>query len=266
MDKSILIAAITAVICMGSSALGASIASVFGRSSKRILSIMLAFASGLTIGLVCFDLIVESIEGFGESFGVIYTVLFILIGYALIYLINLAIDRRSGGEHCCHCHCHEEEEPSKSPRQLFRSGVVMAIAIALHNLPVGMLIGGAFASSAASIFESSALPLTLVIGLHNIPEGMAISLPLISGGAKRSSSVLITALTGLPTAIGAILGYCIGSLNPLALSILLCFAAGAMLYVVLSELLPEAYEECHSKLTPLAVVLGILTAFIIIFA
>ncbi len=263
MTIMIQIALLTAVICMGGSALGAAIASFIKKDSKKTVAVFLAFAGGLTLGIVCFDLIPEAIEGFNSNLGVLWMLLCILSGYGIISLINIIISRRNGGDHCCHCHCHEDEE-NKTPRQLFLSGVIMAAAIAVHNLPVGMIIGASYASS-SSIWTSSAIPLSLAIGIHNVPEGMAIALPLISGGSKRWRSILITTLTGLPTVIGAILGYFIGSMNPIALAISLCLAAGAMLFVVFSELLPEAFEQFHSKPTSFAVVAGVLVAFVIIF-
>ena len=108
--------------------------------------------------------------------------------------------------------------------------------------------------------------LALAIALHNIPEGMAISVPLISGGAKKRNAILITALTGVATVIGAILGFSIGSLAPVVLSVALGLAAGAMLYVSSAELLPEAISACHPKLASLTAFLGILVGMAIIFA
>ena len=260
------IALLTAAICMGGSTLGAILASFIKKDSKKAISLFIALAGGLTLGIVCFDLIPEALEGFGGRLGILWVTLTVLLGYGLIYLINLAISKKNG-EHCCHCHCHDEDrEEKKTPRQLFVSGVVMASAIALHNLPVGMIIGASYASSGDVILNSAAIGLTTAIGIHNVPEGMAIALPLISGGAKKSRAIIITLLTGFPTVIGALLGYYVGSMNPVALAISLSIAAGAMLFVVFSELLPEAFEGYCSKLTYFATVLGVLLAFILIFS
>lgn len=258
------IALLTALICMGGSALGAILASFIKKDSKKTVAVFLAFAGGLTLGIVCFDLIPEAIEGFDDPLGILWVLLCVLSGYGIIYMINYVMSRRNGGEHCCHCHCHEGEE-SKTPRQLFFSGIIMAAAIAIHNLPVGMIIGASHSASGSDAITAAAVGLTVAIGIHNVPEGMAIALPLISGGSKKWRAVLITILTGLPTVVGAVIGYFIGSMNPTALAISLCFAAGAMLFVVFSELLPEAFEEFHSKLTSFAVTVGVLVAFVIIF-
>ena len=102
-----------------------------------------------------------------------------------------------------------------------------------------------------------------VIGLHNIPEGMAISAPLVAGGERRWRAAGLAALSGAPTVLGAALGYCLGTLGPTSLTLTLSFAAGAMLYVVFGELLPEAAGLWKSKLPALAAVLGILVGMLI---
>ena len=105
--------------------------------------------------------------------------------------------------------------------------------------------------------------LAAVIGLHNIPEGMAISAPMVAGGERRWRAAGLAALSGAPTVLGAALGYCLGTLGPTALTLTLSFAAGAMLYVVFGELLPEAASLWKSKLPALAAVLGILVGMLI---
>jgi ZIP family zinc transporter len=102
-----------------------------------------------------------------------------------------------------------------------------------------------------------------VIGLHNVPEGMAISAPLVAGGERRWRAAGLAALSGAPTVLGAALGYCLGTLGPVALTLTLSFAAGAMLFVVFGELLPEAAGLWKSKLPALAAVLGILVGMLI---
>ena len=107
--------------------------------------------------------------------------------------------------------------------------------------------------------------MAIVIGLHNIPEGMAVAVPLISGGMPKWRSVVITALTGFPTILGAVLGYTVGAMGATALALSLSFASGAMLYVVFGELLPEAILMWRSKLPAAATVIGMLTGVVIIY-
>ena len=155
-----------------------------------------------------------------------------------------------------------------SSYQLFIGGLVMAAAIALHNLPEGMVIGATYAADAVEVVPAtlgSGLVMAVIIGLHNIPEGMAVAVPLISGGMGRTKAVLLTAVTGAPTVIGALLGFWVGMLSPLALSLSLSFASGAMLYVVFGELLPESILMWRSKLPATATIIGMLTGLVIIY-
>ena len=141
----------------------------------------------------------------------------------------------------------------------------MACAIALHNVPEGMTIGASYAMEDA-VFGSSSLILAILIGLHNIPEGMAVSVPLISGGMKKYRAVLITAATGIPTILGALLGFWLGEIGPLGLTLSLGFASGAMLYVVFGEILPQSILMYHSKAPAFSAIIGMLAGLLIIFA
>ena len=108
--------------------------------------------------------------------------------------------------------------------------------------------------------------LAVILGLHDIPEGMAISVPLISGGMSRGKAVILTALSGLPTVLGALIGYAIGGMGAFGLALSLGFASGAMLYVVFGETIPQAILMYHSKLPAFSVIIGMLTGLLIIFA
>ena len=140
----------------------------------------------------------------------------------------------------------------------------MACAIALHNVPEGMTIGASYAGD-EGVMGRAALVLAVIIGLHNIPEGMAVSVPLISGGMPKWKAVLITAASGIPTILGALLGYLLGEIGPLGLTLSLGFASGAMLYVVFGEILPQSILMYHSKLPAFATIAGILLGLLIIF-
>ena len=103
------------------------------------------------------------------------------------------------------------------------------------------------------------------ITLHNIPEGMAVAVPLISGGTGRVKATLLTAACGLPTVLGAWLGFWLGDIGPLGLTMSLGFASGAMLYVVFGEIMPESYLIYRSKLPAFAVMVGLALGMFMIF-
>lgn len=270
---------ITAIAGVAGTGLGGLIGALLQKDSNRTVSLLLSFAGGVMLSVVCFDLITESIE---TGVGVLTVIAAVAIGVLVIYLLNDIIDNHANREvphvdenhpkthddldeliHSDHYKQHKANKDNKL--SLFVAGLVMASAIALHNLPEGMTIGASYASNDA-VMGSSALVLAVLIGLHNIPEGMAVSVPLISGGMSKPRAVLLTALSGAPTILGALLGFAIGEIGPLGLALSLGFASGAMLYVVFGEILPQAIIMYRSKLPAFSAIFGMLAGLFIIFA
>ena len=161
-------------------------------------------------------------------------------------------------------HLAEHRKRDDSKMALFVAGIVMACAIALHNVPEGMTIGASFVAS-DNLLLGTGMIMAVLIGLHNIPEGMAVSVPLINGGMSRVRAVAATAACGLPTVLGAWLGYWLGDIGPLGLSLSLGFASGAMLYVVFGEIIPQSVLMYRSKLPTFFVIVGILLGLLIIY-
>ena len=268
----------TALAGVAGTGLGGLIGAMLQKDSKRVVSLLLSFAGGVMLSVVCFDLVTEAIE---TNMGVGTVVAAIALGVGVTYLLNYLIDRKTNPEvphidanhpktaddldeliHSDHLKQHYARKDSKMG--LFVAGIVMACAIALHNIPEGMTIGASYASN-DGVMGSAALVLAVLIGLHNIPEGMAVSVPLISGGMGKWKAVLITASTGIPTVLGALLGYALGEIGPLGLTLSLGFASGAMLYVVFGEILPQSILMYHSKLPAFSAIGGILAGLLIIF-
>ena len=258
--------------------IGGLIGAVLQKDSNRTVSLLLSFAGGVMLSVVCFDLVVEAIE---TQVGIMTVIGAIALGVAVIFLLNWLIDRKTNPEiahideshpqtaddldeliHSDHLHHHIQKKDSKL--SLFIAGIVMASAIALHNVPEGMTIGASYASN-EGVMGSAALVLAILIGLHNIPEGMAVSVPLISGGMAKWKAVLVTACTGIPTILGALLGYLLGEIGPIGLTMSLGFASGAMLYVVFGEILPQSILMYHSKIPAFSTIVGILVGLLVIF-
>ena len=268
----------TALAGVAGTGLGGLIGAMLQKDSNRTVSLLLSFAGGVMLSVVCFDLAVEAVE---TNVGVWFAVASIAVGVAITYFLNYLIDRKTNPEvphidenhpktaddldeliHSDHLEQHYARKDSRLG--LFVAGVVMASAIALHNVPEGMTIGASYASN-DGVMGSAALILAVLIGLHNIPEGMAVSVPLISGGMPKWKAVLITASTGIPTILGALLGYLLGEIGPMGLTVSLGFASGAMLYVVFGEILPQSILMYHSKLPAFSTIVGILVGMLIIF-
>ncbi len=258
---------------------------VLRRESNKIVSLLLSFAAGIMLAVVCFDLMSEPIEmmraGELPSYIPFVIVAAVAVGYAVVYLLNYAIDKRTNREvkhidenHPATAddldeliHSNHLESHKNANSNLFIAGLVMMSAIALHNLPEGMVIGATYAVTpdvTANLFSGSGFIMAIVIGLHNIPEGMAVSVPLISGGMGKAKSILLTALSGLPTVIGAVMGFALGGINKIMLTLSLGFASGAMLYVVFGELLPESILMWKSKLPALSLFIGVLVGFLLV--
>lgn len=269
---------ITAAAGVGGTGLGGIIGGLFKKDSTKTVSLLLSFAGGVMLSIVCFDLLISAINT-KTNIGII--IAGVLIGIALVSLLNYIIDKRTNSEvphidadhprtaddlkeliHSDHLETHRRNKDSRA--SLFIAGAVMACAIALHNLPEGMTIGASFANS-KSLFTGSALVLAVLIGLHNIPEGMAVAVPLISGGMSRGRAIVVTALSGAPTIIGALLGFWLGDIGPLGLALSLCFASGAMLYVVFGEILPQAILMYRSKSPAFSVIVGMMVGILIIY-
>ena len=206
----------------------------------------------------------------------------VLVGMLVVALLNWTIDKRTTPEvphtasslhpkthdnidelsHIDHYNQHLKERAPK--RELWVAGVVIACAIALHNIPEGMSIGASYNIDVEG-GVSMALVLAVLIGLHNIPEGMAVSVPLVAGGMGRIKAALLTAASGIPVVVGAWLGYWIGDIGPFGLACSLGFASGAMLYVVFGEIIPQAVLMYRSKLPAFFVIIGMLIGLIIIY-
>ena len=268
----------TALAGVAGTGLGGLIGAMLQRDSNRTVSLLLSFAGGVMLSVVCFDLVTEAVEA---NTGVWFVVAAIAFGVMITYLLNYLIDRKTNPEvphidanhpktaddldeliHSDHFEQHYARHDSKMG--LFVAGIVMACAIALHNVPEGMTIGASYASN-DGVMGSAALVLAVLIGLHNIPEGMAVSVPLISGGMSKPRAVFLTACSGAPTILGALLGYLLGEIGPMGLTTSLGFASGAMLYVVFGEILPQSILMYHSKLPAFSTIVGILVGMLIIF-
>lgn len=273
---------ITAVTGVGGLALGGALATALHSPSDRSISLLLRFTAGVILSLVCFDLIADAL---GQA-GIVPVICWIMIGCLCTYLLNCWIDRQAhhshshGGrqeqalleDHGGHDHhSHHDREPlvrdngemcACGHHTLHTAGLVLAAAVALHNVPVGMAVGATVAVEGICLASVLA---AVTIGLHNLPEGMSIAIPLLHDGSKTLGAIGVAALSGLPTVAGALAGYFVGSEAPGALAAALSLAGGAMLYVVFFELLPEASLQWRSRWSILATVVGFALGVLLIF-
>ena len=254
MEPILFVMLLTAATGVGGLALGGVLAALVTRESPRGTSLLLSFTAGLMLAIVALDMVPEAMEA-APWLPMIPLVL--VAGFAGTYLLNCWMDKSAHHEdknnpHSCACGHHD----------LHTAGIMLAAAVALHNVPVGMAVGASVAVEGVCLASVLA---AVTIGLHNLPEGMSIAVPLLHDGSKTWNAVGVAALSGLPTVAGALAGYLVGSRTPAALAAALALAGGAMLYVVFFELLPEAALQWKSRWSILATVVGFALGVLLIF-
>ena len=140
---------------------------------------------------------------------------------------------------------------------LLKTGIIVSIGLALHNFPEGLAIGSGFGASL-----TLGISLAIAICLHDIPEGISMAIPMKNGGMKASKVIFYVILSGITTGIGAFFGAILGGISQSVISLCLSFAAGAMIYIVSGELIPESNRLYHGRMTAIGNMLGLLIGII----
>ncbi len=249
---------------------------------NKVMGRVLSFAGGVMVGIVAFEMIPEAVEMTVVDdklwTGVLIACSMIVVGMIVIYALNKLIDKleniRETHRELAELH-HEtailqaqqsgdsaktQPNNSESRKRMLKAGLIMLVAIALHNFPEGMAIGaGGMASTTTGIL------IAVMIAVHNIPEGMAISAPLASGGVGAWKTIGLTTLAGAATVIGAALGLLVGGLGLIATGICMGLAGGAMLYVTFCEILPQATLMEEGRVPAVSMLVGIVFAMIFVY-
>lgn len=243
----------------GVTALGASIVFFFKSIHKEVLNAMLGFAAGVMIAASFWSLLAPGIE-LAEQLGQVAYItasLGFLAGGLFLYGVDKILP---------HLHIGEETHQAEGIKTSWQRSVLLVSAITLHNIPEGLAVGVAFGAVASGLSAggtlTGAIALAIGIGLQNFPEGAAVSIPLRREGFSRMKAFLYGQASGIVEPIAGMLGAFavmqMQSILPFALS----FAAGAMIYVVVEELIPEAQRETGGSKTDIAT-LGALVGFAI---
>ena len=210
-----------------------------GKSMQRALA---GFAAGVMVAASIWSLLIPAIEQ-SENLG---TLSFVpaVVGFWIGILFLLTLDHLIP-------HLHIGSDQAEGPKSRLGRTTMMVLAVTLHNIPEGMAVGvmyAGFLAGNAQITATSALALSLGIAIQNFPEGAIISMPLRAEGESKEKAFLGGVLSGVVEPIGAVLTMLAAQQITLALPYLLSFAAGAMLYVVVEELIPEMSQGQHSNI------------------
>ena len=210
-------------------------------NSNKFLGFILSFAAGLMMSIICFDLLPEAMEI--SSLAVI--LLGILLGIITMIVCDTIVKEKFSGK--------------KEMNSLIRTGIIISIGLALHNIPEGLAIGTGFQASL-----NLGLSLAIVIAIHDVPEGISMAVPMKKGGMSKGKVIFYVVMSGISTGIGALVGHLVGGISESIIAASLSFAAGAMLYIVSGELTPEANNMYKGRMNAIGNILGFILGIIAI--
>lgn len=228
-----------------------------GEMSDKLQKALSGFAAGVMISASFFSLLIPAMNmAEGKSLPVwLPASVGFLCGIAFLLLLDIVIP-----------HLHAEDGTEEGPKTNLKKTTMLVLAVTLHNFPEGMATGVLFAgflSGQAGITFAGAMALSIGIAVQNFPEGAIISMPMATLGASRSKSFLYGVLSGLVEPLGALLTIFLTSLISPILPFILSFAAGAMMYVVIEELIPSSQSGEHSNIATIAASLGFVLMLIL---
>lgn len=234
------------MVSFTATAVGALPALVLRALGQKVEDTMLGFAAGMMLAAAAFSLTMPGIESGTTITGSPWLGAgVVIIGMALGVMLMLGLDVFTPHE-------HDKAGPCGPGHENCHRMLLFVFAIALHNMPEGMAIGVGFSQADMSV----GLPLTIAIAIQNLPEGLAVAMVMTAAGFRPLTGVSVAGLTGLLEPLGAILGVGIASGLAVAYPIGLGLAAGAMLFVVSHEVIPETHRNGHQTLATMGLVAG----------
>ncbi len=224
--------------------------------NEKLEKLLLGFASGVMIAASIWSLIIPSIEMSDENtYKFVPAAVGFLFGIAFLLILDSVIP---------HLHIDKTQEGIKTSK--LKKTTMMVLAVTLHNIPEGMAVGVTLAAalnSNSKITLAAATALSIGIAIQNFPEGAIISMPLKSEGSSKGKAFLLGTLSGAVEPVFGLLTVLLTSAILTALPYLLSFAAGAMIYVVVEELIPDSQTGKHSNIATIGLAVGFVTMMIL---
>ena len=228
-----------------------------GQMKPLVQKMLLGFASGVMVAASVWSLLIPAMD-MSEEMGK-YAFIPAAAGFLLGFLFLLGMDRAVP-------HLHMGAECAEGPKCSLKKTTMLVLAVTLHNIPEGMAVGVVFAgmlSQNTEITVAGAFALSVGIAIQNFPEGAIISMPLKSEGTGKGKAFLYGMLSGAVEPVAAVITILLAGFITPVLPYLLSFAAGAMLYVVVEELIPEASEGEHSNIGTIGFAAGFVLMMIL---
>ena len=225
--------------------------------NKKLEKVLLGFASGVMIAASVWSLLIPAIDMTTEQgkIGWLPATIGFLLGIVFLLILDTIIP-----------HIHIESRKAEGIKAKLKKTTMMVLAVTLHNIPEGMAVGVTFAgaiSGNSGITIAGAIALAIGIAIQNFPEGAIISMPLKSEGMSKSKAFIYGTLSGIVEPIGALITIMLTGIIVPLLPYMLSFAAGAMIYVVVEELIPESQVGEHSNLGTIGVAIGFVIMMIL---
>lgn len=238
--------------------LGAACVFLMKKNFSSVLQKTLTgFAAGVMVAASVWSLLIPSIEMTGKEgiLSIVPAVVGFMIGILFLLFLDIIVP-----------HQHLDNSQSEGPKSHLSKTAKLVFAVTLHNIPEGMAVGVALAGALGNnsyMSMAGAIALSVGIAIQNFPEGAIVSMPLRSAGNSRTKSFVMGTLSGIVEPVGAILTILLASVVVPILPYLLAFAAGAMMYVVVEELIPETQEGKHSNMGTIGFSIGFLLMMVL---
>ncbi|EGT3617009.1 zinc transporter ZupT [Clostridium perfringens] len=278
--NNILLAFLLTLLAGLATGIGSCIAFFAKKTNKKFLCISLGFSAGVMIYVSMIEIFQEAknslIGAMGLKAGSLVTVISFFVGIAIIALIDKFVPEEENphearsiediekGNVASNLIYEDSKNESFKDKALMRTGLVTALAIAIHNIPEGL---ATFVSALNG--ASLAIPITIAIAIHNIPEGISVSVPIYYATGDKKKAFLYSFLSGMSEPVGAIIGYTLlrNIFNDMTLGILLAAVAGIMVFISLDELLPTArkYGEHHLSIYGLIAGMVVMAVSLLLF-